>query len=163
MTMINTQFYKLADEALSHECARIERFTDALDKDPTEKKARIAEYKCAKYRYAAVSAVHVVIHNINRCRSLHNLEATHYLLLPFDELFKQHEDYLALYNAAAEADKPDYSLYYAMLAFIESETAKLESKLPHASDWETVELTERLGGLRFAKVCLDEAWAKREV
>ena len=50
-----------------------------------------------------------------------------------------------------------------MLAFIESETAKLESKLPHASDWETVELTERMGGLRFAKVCLDEAWSQREV
>jgi hypothetical protein len=91
------------------------------------------------------------------------MSAFHYLLLPFDELFKQHEDYLALYDAADDADKPDYSLYYAMLAFIESETAKLESKLPHASDWEAVELTERIGGLRFAKACLDEAWDKRGV
>ena len=161
--MVNTKFYKLADEALSHECARIERFTDALDKDPTAKKAQIAEYKCAKYRYATVSLIHSSIHNINRCRGLHDMSAFHHLLLPFDELFKQHGDYLALYDAAADADKPDYSLYYAMLAFIESETAKLESKLPHASDWETVELTERLGGLQFAKVCLDEAWTKREV
>ena len=161
--MTNTKFYKLADEALSRECARIESFTDALDKDPAEKKAQIAAYKCAKYRYATVSLIHSTIHNINRCRGLHDMSAFHYLLLPFDELFKQHEDYLALYDAANDADKPDYSLYYAMLAFIESETAKLESKLPHASDWETVELTERMGGLRFAKVCLDEAWSQREV
>ena len=161
--MTNTRFYKLADEALSHECARIESFTDALDKNPTEKKNRIAEYKCAKYRYATVSLIHSTIHNINRCRGLHDMSATHHLLLPFDELFKQHGDYPALYDAAADADKPDYSLYYAMLAFIESETAKLESKLPHASDWETVELTERMGGLKFAKACLDEAWDQRGV
>ena len=161
--MTNTRFYKLADEALSHECARIESFTDALDKNSAAKKEQIAEYKCAKYRYATVSLIHSSIHNINRCRGLHDMSAFHYLLLPFDELFKQHGDYLALYDAADDADKPDYSLYYAMLAFIESETAKLESKLPHASDWEAVELTERMGGLKFAKACLDEAWDKRGV
>ena len=161
--MVNTKFYKLANEALSHECARIERFTDALDKDPAAKKEQIAEYKCAKYRYATVSLIHASIHNINRCRGLHDMSAFHYLLLPFDELFKQHGDYLALYDAATDADKPDYSLYYAMLAFIADETAKLESKLPHASDWEAVELSERMGGLRFAKVCLVEAWSQREV
>ena len=163
MTMVNTKFYKLANEALSHECARIESFTDALDKDPAAKKEQIAEYKCAKYRYATVSLIHASIHNINRCRGLHDMSAFHHLLLPFDELFKQHGDYLALYDAADDADKPDYSLYYAMLAFIADETAKLESKLPHASDWETVELTERMGGLKFAKACLDEAWDKRGV
>ena len=161
--MVNTKFYKLADEALSRECARIESFTDALDKDSAAKKEQIAEYKCAKYRYATVSLIHASIHNINRCRGLHDMSAFHYLLLPFDELFKQHGDYLALYDAAADTDKPDYSLYYAMLAFIADETAKLESKLPHASDWETVELTERMGGLKFAKACLDEAWDQRGV
>lgn len=161
--MTNTRFYKLADEALSHECARIESFTDALDKNSAAKKEQIAEYKCAKYRYATISAVHASMHNINRCRGLHDLSAFHYLLMPFDMLFKQHEDYVALYEAADNSDKPDYSLYYAMLAFIADETAKLESKLPHASDWETVELTERIGGLRFAKACLDEAWDKRGV
>ena len=161
--MVNTKFYTLADEALAAECARIEAFTAELDKNPTEKKAQIAEYKCAKYRYATVSAVHASMHNINRCRGLHDLSAFHYLLLPFDMLFKQHEDYVALYEAADDSDKPDFSLYYAMLAFIADETAKLESKLPHASDWETVELTERMGGLKFAKACLDEAWDKRGV
>ena len=68
--MVNTEFYTLADVALSHECTRIEAFTDALDKNPAEKKAQIAEYKCAKYRYATVSLIHSTIHNINRCRGL---------------------------------------------------------------------------------------------
>ena len=163
MTMVNTKFYMLADEAIAAECARIEAFTAELDKNPTEKKVQIAEYKCAKYRYATVSAVHASMHNINRCRGLHDLSAFHYLLMPFDMLFKQHEDYVALYEAADDSEKPDFSLYYAMLAFIADETAKLESKLPHASDWETVELTERIGGLRFAKACLDEAWDQRGV
>lgn len=161
--MVNTRFYMLVNEALSHECQRLCDFTDALDKAPAEKKEQIADYKCAKYRYAAVSAVHVAIHNINRCRGIHNLETTHYLLLPFDELLKQHKDYLALCEAANEAEKPDYSLYYAMLAFVDEETEKLERKLSRASDWESVELTERIGGLQFAKACLDEAWDKREV
>ena len=71
--MVNTKFYTLADEALAAECARIEAFTAELDKNPTEKKAQIAEYKCAKYRYATVSAVHASMHNINRCRGLHDL------------------------------------------------------------------------------------------
>ena len=146
--MVNTKFYTLADEAIAAECARIEAFTAELDKNPTEKKAQIAEYKCAKYRYATISAVHASMHNINRCRGLHDLSAFHYLLMPFDMLFKQHEDYVALYEAADNSDKPDFSLYYAM---------------PHASDWEAVELTERIGGFRYAKVCLDEAWEKREV
>ena len=161
--MVNTKFYTLADEALAAECARIEAFTAELDKNPSEKKAQIAEYKSAKYRYATVSAVHASMHNINRCRGLHDLSAFHYLLLPFDMLFKQHDDYVALYEAADDSKKPDFSLYYAMLAFIADETARLESKLPHASDWEAVELTERLGGFKYAKVCLDEAWQKREV
>ena len=161
--MTDTVFFTLVSQSLSAECRRLCDFTDELDRSPNEKKERIAEYKCAKYRYATVSLIHSTIRNINRCRGLHDMSAYHHLLLPFDELFKQHGDYLALYDAADDADKPDYSLYYAMLAFIESETAKLESKLPHASDWETVELTERMGGLRFAKVCLDEAWSQREV
>ncbi len=160
--MVNTRFYTLADEALSTECRRLCDFTDALDKAPAEKKEQIAEYKCAKYRYAAVSAIHVAMHNINRCRGFHDLKAFHYLLLPFDELLKQHDDYLALYEAADEEEKPDYSLYYAMLAFAADETGKLENKLLHATDWEKIELEERLGGLQFAKACLDEAWQKRK-
>ena len=160
--MESTNFFTLVDNALSAECDRLCQYTDELDKAPSEKKKQMAEYKCAKYRYAAISTIHAAIHNINRCRGLHHMSATHYLLLPYDELLKQHEDYLALYEAAGEGEKPDYSLYYAMLAFVADEAEKLEAKMPHASDWEKIELEERLGGLQFAKACLDEAWQKRK-
>ena len=160
--MVNTIFYTLADEALSAECKRIESYTNELDKNPAEKKAQIADYKCAKYRYASVLAVHMAMQHNNRCRGIHDLSAFHYLLLPFDELLKQNAEYMALYDTADESEKPDYSLYYAMLSFVADEIAKLEGKLPYASDWEAVELTERMGGFEFTKVCLDEAWQKRK-
>lgn len=160
--MENTKFFILVDNALSAECDRLCQYTDELDKTPSEKKKQMAEYKCVKYRYASISTIHAAIYNINRCRGLHDMSATHYLLLPYDELFKQHEDYLTLYEAANEEEKPDYSLYYGMLAFAEEEMEKLNVNLPHATDWEAVELEKRLGGLQFAKACLDEAWQKRK-
>ena len=40
--------------------------------------------------------------------------------------------------------------------------AELEEKIPYATDWEKVELEERIGGLRFAKECLDKAWLSRK-
>ena len=84
-------FFRTADAQLAEECNRICAFTDMLDADPAQKKERIAEYKCAKYRYAAVSLIHSTVINNNRCRKLHNLASTHYLLLPFDEIFKKYK------------------------------------------------------------------------
>ena len=160
--MESTRFFTLVNEALSAESDRLCQYTDELDKTPAEKKKQMAEYKCAKYRYAAISTIHAAIYNINRCRGLHDMSATHYLLLPYDELFKKHEDYLVLYEAANGDEKPNVSLYYGMLAFAKEEIDKLEAKLSQATDWEKVELEERLGGLEFAKACLDEAWQKRK-
>jgi len=159
----DTVFFRRVNELLAEEDKRLCAFTAMLDADPAQKKARIAEYKCAKYRYASVSLIHSTVINNNRCRKLHNLESTHYLLLPFDEMFKSNTEYLALYEAADADEKPDYSLYYGITAFADGEIAKLEEKIPHASDWESVELEERIDGLRFAKACLDEAWQKRGV
>jgi len=34
--------------------------------------------------------------------------------------------------------------------------------LSNAGDWEKIELEERIGGLKFAKECLDEAWQRRK-
>ena len=45
---------------------------------------------------------------------------------------------------------------------IKYEIAKLESKLENATDWEKVEIEERIGGLNFAKECLNEAWQRRK-
>ena len=157
----DSAFYLLANDLLSKECTRLCDFTDALDKEPTQKKERIAEYKCAKYRYATVSLIHSTVQMNNFHRKKHNIEYSHYVLQPFEEIFKQHAEYLALYESAPASEKPDYSLYYAMLTFAEREVIGLESKLENATDWQRIELEERIGGLKFAKACLDEAWQRR--
>ena len=156
----NSDFYLAAHDLLEQECSRICAFTDMLDRDPAQKKERMAEYKCAKYRYAAVSLIQSTVVNNNRCRTLHNLAYTHYLLMPFDEIFKSQAEYLLAYENAPANEKPDFSLYYAMLAFADVELEKYEEKRNRASDWEAVELEERIGGLLFAKECLHEAWSK---
>ncbi len=158
--MTDTVFFTLVSQSLSAECRRLCDFTDELDRSPKEKKERITEYKCAKYRYASVSLIHSIVCNNNARRKEFNLKAYHNLLSPFDDLLKKHDDYLKLCESAAEDEQPDYSLYYAVLAFAEQEMKKLENNLALASDWERVELTERIGGLQFAKACLDEAWQK---
>ena len=158
----DSTFFRIANDLLHKECKRLCDFTDALDKDPLQKKQKIAEYKCAKYRYAAVSLIHSTVYNNNRCRKLHNIEYSHYLLQPFDEIFREYDEYLTLYEAAPTNEKPDYSLYYSMLAFTEREHAKLNKKIQNANDWEKIELEERIGGLKFAKECLDEAWQRRK-
>ena len=158
----DSTFFRIANDLLDKESKQLCGFTDALDKDTAQKKEKIVEYKCAKYRYAAVSLIHSTIYNNNRCRKLHNLEYSHYLLQPFDEVFKECDEYLTLYESAPANEKPDYSLYYAMLGFTERELTELLQKCYRATDWEKVELEERIGGLQFAKDCLDKAWAERK-
>ncbi len=158
---MNNSFYNAAYEAMREECRRICLFTDALDQNPTEKKQKIAEYKCAKYRYAAVSLIESTIYNNDRCRKRFNLAYSHHLLLPFDEIFKEQPEHVAEYETLPTEEQPDYSLYHAIRAFTVREIGKLEGKQPLANDWEKIELGERLGGLRFSLACLDEAWQKR--
>ena len=157
----DSTFYILANESLHKECKRLCDFTDALDKDRAQKKERIAEYKCAKCRYATVSLIHTLLQMNNFHRKQHNIEYTHYVLLSFDEIFKRNDEYFALFESAPADEKPDYSLYYALLAMAKNELAKYNENLSKATDWERVELEERIGGLRFAKECLDEAWQRR--
>ena len=89
----DSAFFLIANDLLGKESKRLCDFTDALDKDPLQKKQKIAEYKCAKYRYAAVSLIHSTVYNNNRCRKLHNIEYSHYLLQPFDEIFKEYNEH----------------------------------------------------------------------
>ena len=103
----DSTFFRIANDLLHKECKRLCDFTDALDKDPLQKKQKIAEYKCAKYRYAALSLIHSTVYNNNRCRKLHNIEYSHYLLQPFDEIFREYDEYLTLYEAAPTNEKPD--------------------------------------------------------
>ena len=158
----DSSFFRIANDLLHKECKRLCDFTDALDKDPLQKKQKIAEYKCAKYRYAVVSLIHSTVYNNNRCRKLHNIEYSHYLLQPFDEIFREYDEYLTLYEAAPTNEKPDHSLYYSMVAFTERELTELNKKIQNATDWEKIELEERIDGLKFAKECLDEAWQRRK-
>ena len=144
----DSALYLTANDLLGRESKRLCDLTDALDKSTPEKKNnKIAEYKCAKYRYAAVSLIHSIVYNINHFRKTNNLE---------------YSQYLTLYEAAADDEKPDLSLYYSVSAFTEREIAELKSKNTNATDWEKIELDERIGGLEFAKSCLDEAWKKRK-
>ena len=158
----DSTFFRIANDLLHQECKRLCDFTDALDKDSLQKKQKIAEYKCAKYRYAVVSLIHSTVYNNNRCRKLHNIEYSHFLLQPFDEIFREYDEYLILYEAAPTNEKPDYSLYYSMVAFTERELTELNKKIQNATDWEKFELKERIDGLKFAKECLDEAWQRRK-
>ena len=86
----------------------------------------------------------------------------HYLLPDINDLFVSVPEYVALYENAADEEKQDFALYYGHIAFADSEIAKLKQKLESATDWEKVELKERIGGLSFAKECLNEAWERRK-
>lgn len=156
----NSAFFLIANDLLDKECKRLCDFTDSLDKNPPEKKNRIAEYKCAKYRYAGTTNVW--------CRFFHSHRVagrnvgTHYLIPQLNDIFITIPEYVTLYDNAPDGEKQDYALYYGTVAFADSEIAKLESKLEHATDWEKVEIEERIGGLNFAKECLNEAWQRRK-
>ena len=158
----DSAFFLIANNLLGNESQHLCDFTDSLDKDPQRKKELIAEYKCAKYRYASVSLIHSIIYNNNCHRKQFNLEYSHYVLGFFDNLLKTHSEYLALYESATAKEKPDFSLYYSAMIFTENEIAELEEKISVANDWEKIELEERIGGLKFAKECLDEAWQRRK-
>ena len=157
----DSTFYLLADTTLSKECERLSSFTDAIDKDSSRKKECIVDYKCAKYRYATVSLIHSLVRNNNRLRKSHNLETSFYLMETFNEILAGHTEYFELYKSAPANEKPDFSMYYGILAFIEKELSILENNLLNANDFEKIELEERLDGLKFATVCLDEAWKRR--
>ncbi|MBQ9133896.1 MAG: hypothetical protein IJX64_05130 [Clostridia bacterium] len=158
--MKDSVFYNTADAVLQQEIGRIEAFTGNLDKNPTVKKEQIAEYKCAKYRYAAVSRLHCMLRNCRRYGE--KFRNHHYLLLPLDEILQKRQDYLTLYDNAPDEEKPDYGLYYGMLEFADTLIAEVSQKLPLATDWEKIELECRLDGYCFGKKCLEDAWRAGE-
>lgn len=154
--MEDTRFFTLAHEALSAECNRLCRFTDGLDQAPAEKKKQMAEYKCAKYRSASVNSIFRMLYHGNR---VYRRPAVH---LDIENSLNARPDYLALCNASPAEELIDHKLYYGISAHIEEKLAEHEARAVHASDWEKIELEERIDGLQFAKVCLDEAWQKRK-
>lgn len=158
--MENSTFYQVAVELIDAETKKLESFCNALDKDPVAKKNQIAEYKCAKYRYAGATTVWCMFFHSHRVAERN--AKNHYLIQQVNDIFVTIPEYVTLYENAPDGEKRDYALYYGVLAFANDEIAKLEQKLTNATDWEKIELEERIGGLQFAKVCLDEAWQRRK-
>lgn len=154
--MKNTVFYEVANQALREENQRLLSYTNALDENPEAKKAQIAEYKCAKYRYAAISNVHSRLQLCHRLRD--RLADTHFVIAAVDEILCRRQDLLARYEKAEAADRAAVGLYCGMVALTDGMIAECEARLTAANDWEAVELTERLGGYRYARECLEEAW-----
>ena len=153
--MGDSTFFRLANEALSKESKRLCDFTDSLDKDPIQKKEKIAEYKCAKYRYAAVARINNILYHGNR---VYLKGAIH---IDIEDVIKNNNKLFNLCNNATDDEKIDFKLYYGTSTIAEELLTEIQKKLKNATDWEKVELEERIGGLRFAKECLDEAWQKR--
>ncbi len=149
-------FYMTAINMVNKETQRLDIFCDALDKDADEKKKQIVEYKRAKYRYAGITNVWCVLYvnYRNRATNAH----TNYLAPKINEIFTRNEKYFELYMSAPEDKKADYALYFGVKAFAEDKLKSLEKELLLATDWERVELEERIGGVKFAISCLNTAW-----
>lgn len=155
---MNSAFYLYAEDAMSREIKKLNDFTDTLDNNTSEKEERIAEYKCAKYRFAAIEAIHVAMLHCNRLKD--KLSDTHYLLAPFDNMIKHDAEFLNTYNNAPDERKEDVGLYYGMLAYANSLIAQKQEKLSSANDWEHIELNTYIEGYKFALNCIEEAFRK---
>ena len=158
--MNSSKFYEIALDMINRETKRLDALCAYLDDHPSEKKERMVEYKRTKYRYAGATNVWCMFFHSHRVAAKH--ADAHYLIPQVNEIFVRNSTYLSFYEAAPEEEKADYGLYYGVIAFAEQEIAKLEEKIPSANDWEKIELEERIGGLTFAKNCLDEAWKRRK-
>ena len=153
----DSTFFRIANDLLHNEAKRLFDFTDALDKDPLQKKQKIAEYKCAKYRYAAVERVHMLLFHGNRVYRLSDRNKH----IDIENSLEQREEYLLQVENAPQNEKIDFKLYYGITGIVGELLTGLE-KIQNATDWEKIELEERIGGLEFAKECLNEAWQRRK-
>lgn len=152
----DSRFFILAYDMLNTESKKLSNFTDSLDKYPQRKKELIAEYKCAKYRYAAVTRIFNFLWHGNR---VYRQNAIH---VDIENCIKNNAQLDALCNNAPDNEKIDYKLYYGISFIAEELLNEYSEALSNAGDWEKIELEERIGGLKFSKECLDEAWQRRK-
>ena len=104
--MKESLFYKNASTALFQEKNRLDFFCKTLDQAPKEKKAKIAEYKCAKFRYATVCRIYMLLYHGNR---VYQMSAIH---LDIENTLKQREEYSVILENAPIDEKLDFKLYY---------------------------------------------------
>ena len=159
--MAKLDFYQSAMELINAETKKLDDFCDALDNNIFDKKAKITEYKCAKYRYAGITNVWAMLY-MNHRVGKRNYQTNH-LAPKFNEIFVTFPCYVEIYNQVPNDEKTDFALYYGALAFADFKIAELKSNILSAGDWEKVELEERISGIEFAKACVNEAWQKRGV
>ena len=149
-------FYLMAIDPLDKECTRLSTLTDAFDKNPAHKKEHIASYKCAKYRYASVARIYNLLYHGYR---VYHKPAIH---LDIENCIQNNAELSMLCNQADDNERIDCKLYYGISSIAKEMNETYSQKLIHATDWEKVELEERIGGLSFAIECLNEAWEKRK-
>ncbi len=149
-------FYAYAHGALYAESQRLEAQIRHFDQHFDEKKANMADYKCLRFRSASVDSILMMLYHGNR---VYRRPAVH---LDIEKSLNARPDYLALCNASPSEELIDHKLYYGISAHIEEQLAEHAARAVHATDWEKIELEERMDGLQFAKACLDEAWQKRK-
>ena len=149
-------FYLLAIDPLDKECTRLSELTDALDKDAVQKKENIASYKCTKYRYASVARIYNLLYHGYR---VYHRPAIH---LDIESCIQSCPELSLLCNQADGNERIDCKLYYGISCIAKEMNETYSQKLIYATDWEKVELEERINGLNFAIECLNEAWEKRK-
>ena len=154
--MNSSKFYETAIEKINSEAVKLEVFCKALDNAPNEKKKQVVEYKRAKYRYASIARIYNLLYHGNR---VYQKPAIH---MDIENVIKNNAELSNLCNHAVNNEKIDFKLYYGISAIAVERIAELQKKLQSANDWEKIELEERIGGLTFAKNCLDEAWKRRK-
>ena len=100
--MSNSRFYQLAIERINAERKRLDDFCEALDKNPMERKSKITEYKCARYRYAGLTNVWWALFHSHRTAE-RNVE-NHYLDPSINDVFITVPEYVVLYDNASEGE-----------------------------------------------------------
>lgn len=152
---MNYIFYETTYNLLNSEILHFEKFCSELDCDSDEKRKRISEYKCAKFRLSALWRILNILFYGKRVieRGCCHLE--------IEEALEGTPDYLRLYIETAEEKKLEAKLYYGIRAFTEKKLEELASNSEYATDWEKVELNERIIGYTFALRSLNEGWEKR--
>ena len=154
--MKNENFYERARETIEAEVKGLENFTEGLDGDPARKREHIAEYKCAKYRYAGVSNISSTFYFLHKFA--YKYEENYFMRPDVWEIVKDDPAFFEAIDNAPDDEKRTVALYLGILAYTDHLIAEKESLLATATDWEKVELEEYLAGHRFARKCISDAW-----
>lgn len=155
----NSGFYHKAFDAMEQETLRLCHFTDSLDKDPAMKEKNMAEYKCAKYRYAGLLRIQVAFYQ--NYRLMCSLDNPDFLSSYLEDALARRPEFVEICEKADIRDKAETKWYYATLAYVDEAISEEAQKISAADDWEKIEVQQRIDGFRFAKQCLEDGWNER--